>query len=299
LFGARSGIFQDPSLDALAPELVQLQLSSKADATISKYASSWCKWRTWANSKIDVPVLPAQPVHVALYLTELFQSAMDKGIGASVLEAATYAIRWRHQMAGFQQCPTDHSVVKSCLEGAKRRLGRPVQPKEPLSLDLVVKICDKDVGSSVLSDIRFLGALSIGYGGFLRVDEIQALKVEDIAIFKDHMSITIHKRKNDQFREGHTILLARSGKTTCPVSITAKLLELLEVYSPSYPLIRRIVKSKFKEHFHASLGISSSRMREEFKSHVKPFVVNLKDFSMHSIKSGAASNPGVSKALGL
>ncbi|KAK3703412.1 hypothetical protein QZH41_003907 [Actinostola sp. cb2023] len=174
LFGARSGIFQDPSLDALAPELVQLQLSSKADATISKYASSWCKWRTWANSKIDVPVLPAQPVHVALYLTELFQSAMDKGIGASVLEAATYAIRWRHQMAGFQQCPTDHSVVKSCLEGAKRRLGRPVQPKEPLSLDLVVKICDKYVGSSVLSDIRFLGALLIGYGGFLRVDEIQA-----------------------------------------------------------------------------------------------------------------------------
>ena len=32
------------------------------------------------------------------------------------------------------------------------------------------------------------------------------------------------KRKNDQYREGHTSYLARSGKFSCPVSITDELL---------------------------------------------------------------------------
>ena len=41
------------------------------------------------------------------------------------------------------------------------------------------------------------------------------------------------KRKNDQFREGHTSLLARSHKVTCPVSITERLLKLLPLSGES------------------------------------------------------------------
>ena len=106
------------------------------------------------------------------------------------------------------------------------------------------------------------------------------------------MSIYVSKRKNDQYREGNTILLAKSGKSTCQVSVTVRLLKCLKGSSPKSPLLRCIVKSKSKEYFHASLGISSSRIREEFKSHIKPFVEDLEKFSMHSLKSGAASNPG-------
>ena len=37
-------------------------------------------------------------------------------------------------MAGIEACPVSHPLVKFASEGAKRRLARPVQPKEPLSV---------------------------------------------------------------------------------------------------------------------------------------------------------------------
>ena len=56
------------------------------------------------------------------------------------------------------------------------------------------------------------------------------------------MSIFVSQRKNDQFREGHTSVIARSSKVLCPVSITERLLALLA--SPKEycsPILRRIV----------------------------------------------------------
>ena len=43
-------------------------------------------------------------------------------------------------MAGIKACPVSHPLVWFALEGAKRRLARPVQPKEPLSASTVQAI---------------------------------------------------------------------------------------------------------------------------------------------------------------
>ncbi|CAH3032288.1 unnamed protein product, partial [Porites lobata] len=105
------------------------------------------------------------------------------------------------------------------------------------------------------------------------------------------MSVFIPKRKNDQYREGHTSFLARSHKATCPVSITERLLKLFpSTCESSSPLVRRIVKTKSRECFHASRGVSYSTLRDEFKKFVK-FVGDIALYGTHSIKSGAASNP--------
>ena len=68
--------------------------------------------------------------------------------------------------------------------------------------------------------LRFLVIILLGYTGFLCVNELQSLRVQDIAVFAEYMSITIKERKKNQYREGHTILVAKSGKCTCPVSTT-------------------------------------------------------------------------------
>ena len=80
------------------------------------------------------------------------------------------------------------------------------------------------------------------------------------------MSVT----KNDQHTEGHTAFLARSGKVTCPVAVTERLVKLLPQPSSALPLVRRIMKAKSKEHFHSSLGVSITTLRVEFKKHIKP-----------------------------
>jgi len=59
----------DPSLRKIVPDLVKLQLESRAPATVQKYRSGWLKWRGWAASKIGVQVIPAKPLHIAVFIS--------------------------------------------------------------------------------------------------------------------------------------------------------------------------------------------------------------------------------------
>ena len=71
--------------------------------------------------------------------------------------------------------------------------------------------------------------------------------------------------KNDQHREGHTAVLARSGKVTCPMAVTERLVKILPQSSTAFPLVRKFMKAKSKEYFHSSLGVSMTTLRVEFK----------------------------------
>ena len=191
-----------------------------------------------------------------------------------------------------------YPLVKFALEGAKRRLARPVQPKEPLSVSTVQAIATHFASSSSLSDLRFLFILLDVFAGFFRIDEIRNKTLCDVSIHSDHMSVYVPQRKNDQYREGYIAFLVRTGKVTCPVAVTEQLIKLLPQSSSAFPLVRRIVKAKSKEYFHSSLGVSVSTLREEFKKHIKPFVSDISKYGTHSMKSGAASNPECRKIAG-
>ena len=171
-----------------------------------------------------------------------------------------------HSLAGIVECPTSHPLVKSSLKGARRKLACPVQPKEPLSVDTVCRIADHYISSSSLDVIRFLFILLVGLAGF---------------------------EENDQYREVHTSLLARSHKATCPVSITERLLKLLPSSTESSSLlVRPIVKSKSKEYFHATKHVSYTTLRERnLGNTLSHFVDDIASYGTHRIKSGAASNP--------
>ena len=60
--------------------------------------------------------------------------------------------------------------------------------------------------------------------------------------------------------------------------------------SKSFPLVRHTVKSKAGECFHASRGVSVATLELEFKKFVEPFVDDIFKYSMHSMRSDAASN---------
>ena len=114
------------------------------------------------------------------------------------------------KLPGIVECPTSHPLVKSSLEGATRKLALPVQPKEPLSVNTVCRIADHYISSSSLAVIRFLFIVLVGFAGFYRMGEIRSLSIKDVSICSEYMSVFIPKRENDQYREGHTSLLARS-----------------------------------------------------------------------------------------
>ena len=145
----------DSSLSDMIPGLIDLQLDAKARSTVLKYKSGWLRWREWALSKIGVPVIPGKPLHIALFISELARRSSENNIGVSSIESAVYAINWGHAMAGIEACLVSHPLVKFALEGAKRRLARPVQPKEPLSVSTVQAIAAHFASSDSLSDLRF------------------------------------------------------------------------------------------------------------------------------------------------
>ena len=79
----------------------------------------------------SVRVIPAKPLHIALFVTELTNIYLANNTGVSPIEAVVYVIKWVHSMAGLEICPTSYPLVKSSLEGAKRKLQRSVRPLEP------------------------------------------------------------------------------------------------------------------------------------------------------------------------
>lgn len=140
----------------------------------------------------------------------------------------------------------------------------------------------------------FLFILLVGYAGVFRISEVLSIRVRDVSIFDDFMNVYLVKRKNDQYKDGHVSVIARSRKLTCPVGITEKLLSLLpDSKDSSNPIVRRIVNSRHsKERFHDSLGVSYSTALASLKSYVSPFVSDAGLFGTHSIRIRGANDPG-------
>ena len=156
------------------------------------YRAAWLTWRSWTMSKLAVPVIPVQAIHVALFVTELERTAKERNLRFSIV---VYGISWYHKLAGLSESPTDHPLVKMAVEEAKRSLAKPIKPKEPLSLRLIQDIARHYQSTSKLAVVRFLFIVLVGYAGFLRADERLNLQVSDITVFDAYMSISVPERK--------------------------------------------------------------------------------------------------------
>ena len=65
----------NPYLKELIDELPGTVLRAKADSTVKCYSLSWQRWKKWSMEKMGKCELPANPMHVALYLQDLIKDA--------------------------------------------------------------------------------------------------------------------------------------------------------------------------------------------------------------------------------
>lgn len=107
------------------------------------------------------------------------------------------------------------------------------------------EIAQRYSASNRFADICFLAILLIGYAGCFCIGEILTFIIDAFKITSDCILIYLNKRKNGQFRQGHSSTLIRTSNITWPLAGTEKSLPKLPTgCSPRAPLIRRIVKSK-------------------------------------------------------
>ena len=154
-------IFQ-PYLDFEAGDNQSLKylLSKKSDNTNKKYYFAYQKWKQFIAEK-GQPDIPANPVHIALYLTKL----LDSGCSYHVVSCAKYAIRWVHALCGHSDV-TDHVFVNNIVEAAKRNAKPRVVKKDPINAKDLVLLCEIYADSEDLTIIRDLAMILLGFSGF-------------------------------------------------------------------------------------------------------------------------------------
>ena len=124
--------------------------------------------------------------------------------------------------------------------------------------------------------------LVVGYASLFRVSELSCVRVKDVSISDDGISVFVSQRKNDQFREGPTSIIARSTeKGSCPILASPK--------ESCFPVLRRTVRTEDGAYFQKT---SYSTTRDEFKKYISPFVIDPGYYCLHTLKLGGASNDG-------
>ena len=191
-------------------------LQSRSDNTRKKYRYAFDAWCRWCNlSPQNVKTLPASDFYVSLYLIHLSKTFHS----AAKVHEAIYAISWAHNLAGLPD-PCQSQLVKSVKDGALKMTSKPVVKKDPITPDILQNLVLKyGQATSNLYDLRITCMCLLAYSGFLRFSELVNIRRSHISFQNDHFSLFIPRSKTDVLNKGSTLVIAKSGKSTCPFAM--------------------------------------------------------------------------------
>ena len=129
-----------------------------------------------------------------------------------------HGLTWLHQVAGLPSVG-DAPLVWVTLAGLRSELVWPKMCKEPVTADMLRVMVDLVGQEPSLSDVRLLVLCLVAFAGFMRCDEFLKLQCSDIAFGTESMTINITSSKRDQYREGSSLLIARTWLPTCSVAM--------------------------------------------------------------------------------
>ena len=164
--------------------------------------------------------------------------------------------------------------------------------KEPLSPEIIKKVCEKYGNSDNLIHQRFLVICILGYFGFLRISKVLKVQVKQINFGPGYINIILDKSKTDQFREGHKVPIA-DNESHSPISILSSYLERtgLKNKQEAY-VICRLTKTKKGHKALSQHRISYETAREDFLrllGPVVPITKSIRQYCTHSMRSGGAT----------
>ncbi|VDI79474.1 Hypothetical predicted protein [Mytilus galloprovincialis] len=143
-----SGIEVGSYMYELYPKMCELLINSKSDNTVKSYFNSYKRWERFITLQ-GHKSLPAQPVHVALYLTHL----LNNNSTCHPISNAVYGIKWAHEINGLND-PTSNTFVTSILEASKRVAPKKTEKKDSITPETLIELCDMFKNSLDLLVIR-------------------------------------------------------------------------------------------------------------------------------------------------
>ncbi|MCG8033524.1 MAG: tyrosine-type recombinase/integrase [Candidatus Thiodiazotropha taylori] len=279
----RAGGVQDEQLrDAMCRYLTQ----SKSDGTVKKYYFYFKKWLEFCG-KNNMKAVPAQPIHIALYLTQL----LDKEVNFSVISSTIYSIKWAHNINGKTD-PTENGFVSSLLETARRLRSKKVTKKDVVSSEMLKELCSPIVSQACddLLQVRDVTMILVAYAGFLRYDELSNLKCCNIKFQSEYFSLHIESSKTDQYRSGNEILIAKGESGACPYLMLQKYILLADIdLTSDHFLFKPVYRSgKICKLISKNKPLSYTRTKECLVARLKSVGPSL-NLGLHSLRAGGAT----------
>ncbi len=256
----------------LADKAREYVRQSRSENTRRGYRADFRHFSEWCRDH-GVEVMPATPVTLAAYLTDLADTRK-----VSTLQRRISAISQAHQTAGHDS-PTKHPAVKAVWAGIRRTKGTAYEGKAPLLTtnirDMIEALPDSLIG------VRDRALLLIGYAGGLRRSEIVALDVGDIEVTDDGLVVTLRRSKTDQEGQGRKIgIPPGQHPPTCPVRALKAWLEISGITEGA--LFRGITR-----HSHMSDARLGDRgVSIVVKRAVKRIGLDPDRFGAHSLRAG-------------
>ena len=206
-------------LNQLSKSLPRVLVRDRAPKTVSSYVRAYQAWKKWAV-KCSATALPADPGVFALYLVHL----IEQGSSVSLLNTAIYGASCVHKKSGYHEL-NEHPLVRQVAEAGRRILAKLPSRKKTLDVSVVKKIISR-LEHGNLADIQVASLLALGFFGFLRWDDLSRLTVDNLQFTDSHLAIFLVQRKNDQFRDGCCVFVARCSTPPCPVAVDEKFLKV-------------------------------------------------------------------------
>lgn len=186
--------------------------ASKSENTLRAYRCDLADFETWC-SQHGVPMLPAEPMTISLYLAALAEA----GAKASTIRRRLAALSQAHKLAGIDPSPTADAAVRATMAGIRRTIGTAPAQKAPTvtaELRRLLTTCDR----STAAGARDAALLVIGFAGGFRRSELVALDVEDVTATGDGLRVMVRRSKTDPEAQGREVGIPwGSHPEACPV----------------------------------------------------------------------------------
>ena len=279
-------------IERLVELLKTVILNECSASTVSPYARAANRWINWCKS-YSFPPLQSNPTAVALYLTSL----SDRGLSRSSILGAAYGIAWLHKKLGCPN-PVDDPLVSQTLAGFKRLLAGPSKKKQPIESHHVRALI-RSYGHprASLPNLQMVSLVALGFCAFLRWSELRDLRACDLKFCATHMSVFLDRRKNNQFRQGSVVKVARLPSNSCPVKLLELFLERGE-HQPSQSLFCLCQKLGTGYKLRQA-PLSYSRAREQFRQMISELGLDSDEFGLLSLRSGGTSQAVLSGVSGV
>jgi len=234
------------------------------------YASDLKHFQVWGGT------LPATPAMVASYIAA---SAATLAVATIVRRVAT--LSKAHQAMG-EDNPCQSSLVRSTLQGLRRKHGTTQKQAKALVLDDLFAILD--VMGDSLKDTRDQALLLLGFAGGFRRSEVVGLDVVDIEAVRQGLVITLRRSKTDQEGAGRRIGIPHGRTHRCPVFAVTNWLTRSGITKG--PVFRRINRHG---HLHTD-RLSGDAVSEIIRERLAPAGIDPEGYSGHSLRAGFATS---------